>query len=142
VSRGRKVQRHACSVIGTQQYREMESSCASAPPARGSENIEAAGRARERETNASDPLTVPKARKGRETNVPCPRETESMGAREINVPEKETAAVRRDGEPLASAAMKRWQEGAAADRHQAAGGELLDPCHCWPRTQGARCETR
>ncbi len=47
---------------------------------------------------------------------------ESMGAREINVPEKETAAVRRDGEPLASAAMKRRQEEAAADRHQAAAG--------------------
>jgi hypothetical protein len=98
----------------------MESSCASAPLAREPENIEAAGKARERETNASDPLTVTKARKGRETNVPCPRETESMGAREINVPEKETAAVRRDGEPLASAAMNRRQEEAAADRHQAA----------------------
>jgi hypothetical protein len=48
---------------------------------------------------------------------------ESMGAREINVPEKETAAVRRDGEPLAGAAMKRRQEEAAADRHQAAAGE-------------------
>jgi hypothetical protein len=45
---------------------------------------------------------------------------ESMGAREINVPEKETATVRRDGEPLAGAAMKRRQEEAAADRHQAA----------------------
>jgi hypothetical protein len=106
-----------------QQYREMESSCASAPPAREPENIEAAGKARERETNASDPLAVPKAREGRETNVPCPRETENMGAREINVPEKETAAVRRDDEPLASAAMKRQQEEAAADRHQAAAGE-------------------
>ena len=85
-------------MVGTQQYREMESSCASAPPAREPENIEAAGKAREQETNASDPLTVPKARKGRETNAPCPRETESMGARETNVPEKETAAVKRDGE--------------------------------------------
>jgi hypothetical protein len=110
-------------VIGTRQYREMESSCASAPPAREPENIEAAGKARERETNASDLLMVPKARKGRETNVPCPRETESMGAREINVPEKETAAVRRDGEPLADAAMDRRQKEAAAYRHQAAAGE-------------------
>jgi hypothetical protein len=110
-------------VIGTQQYREVESNSASARPAREPENIEAAGKARERETNASDPLMVPKARKGRETNVPCPRETESMGAREINLPEKETAAVRRDGEPLASAAMERRQNEAAADRHQAAVGE-------------------
>jgi hypothetical protein len=122
VSRGRKVERHACSVIGTWQYREMESSCASAPPAREPENIEAARKAREQETNASDPLTAPKARKGRETNVPCPRKTESMGARETKVPEKETAAVRRDGEPLTSAAKKRQKE-AAADRHQAAAGE-------------------
>jgi hypothetical protein len=110
-------------VIGTRQYREMESSCASAPPAREPENIEAAGKARERETNASDPLTVPKARKGRETNVPCPREMESMGARETNVPEKETAAVRRDGEPLNSAAKERRQKEAAADGHPAAAGE-------------------
>jgi hypothetical protein len=48
---------------------------------------------------------------------------ESTGARDINVPEKETAAVRRDGEPLAGAAMKRRQEEEAADRHQAAAGE-------------------
>jgi hypothetical protein len=46
-----------------------------------------------------------------------------MGAREINVPEKETAAVRRDCEPLASAAMERRQKEAAANRHQAAAGE-------------------
>jgi hypothetical protein len=46
-----------------------------------------------------------------------------MGAREFNVPEKETAAVRRDGEPLASAAMEWRQKEAAADRHQAAAGE-------------------
>jgi hypothetical protein len=48
---------------------------------------------------------------------------ERTGAQETNVTEKETAAVRRDGEPLASAAMKRRQEEAAADRHQAAAGE-------------------
>jgi hypothetical protein len=137
-------------VIGTRQYREMESSCASALPAREPENVEAAGKARERETNASDPLTVPKVRQGRETNVPCPRETDSRGAWEINVPEKETAAVRRDKEPLACAAMERRQKEAAADRHQAAAGERppssaregIGPCHCRPRTQDARCETR
>ncbi len=94
----------------------MESICASAPPAREPENIKAAGK-------ASDPLTVPKVRKGRETNVPCPRETESMGAREINMPEKETAAMRRDGEALASAAIERRQKEGAANRHQATAGE-------------------
>jgi hypothetical protein len=101
----------------------MESSCASAPLARELENMEAARKAKERETNASDPLTIPKARKGRETNVPCQRETESMGAQETNVPEKETAAVRRDGEPLTSTAKGRQQKEATADRHQTAAGE-------------------
>ncbi len=84
----------------------------------------AAGKARERETNASDLLTAPEARKGRETNAPCPRETaQSMGAWEINMPERETAAVRRDGELLTSEVPERWQKEAAADRHQAAAGE-------------------
>jgi hypothetical protein len=46
-----------------------------------------------------------------------------MGAREINVPEKETATVRRDGEPLTSAAKERRKKEAAADRHQAAARE-------------------
>jgi hypothetical protein len=62
VSRGRK-ERHACSKIGARQY--MESNCASEPPAREPENIKAAGKARERETNASDPLTAPEARNQR-----------------------------------------------------------------------------
>ena len=105
-----------------------------ASPTKGVERVVAAREARERETKE-----------------PCPMETaESTGARDINVPEKETAAVRRDGEPLAGAAMKRRQEKAAADRHQAAAGERppssvregIDPCHCRPRTQDARCETR
>jgi hypothetical protein len=86
--------------------------------------VVAAKKVGERETNASGQLTAPEAAGRRETEEPCPMETtESMGAREINVPEKETAAVRRDGEPLAGAAMKRRQEEAATDRHQAAAGE-------------------
>ncbi len=86
-----------------------------ASPTKRAERVVAAEKAGERETNASGQLTAPEA---------CPMETaESMGAREINVPEEETAGVRRDGEPLASAAMKRRQEEAAADRHQAAAGE-------------------
>jgi hypothetical protein len=121
VSRGRK-ERHACSVIGTRQYRKMESSCAGTLPAREPENIEAAGKAGERETNASDPLAAPEATKGRETNATCPRETaKSTGTRETNVSEKETAAVRRDGEPLTSTAPERRQEETAVAEHQAAG---------------------
>ena len=96
----------------------------SASPADGAERVVVADEAGERETNASGQLTVPEAAERRETKEPCPMETaESMGAREINMPEKETAAVRRDGEPLAGAAMRRRQEEAAADRHQAAAGE-------------------
>ncbi len=122
MSRGRKEERHACNVR-TYSNEEMESSCASAPPAREPENIEAAGKARERETNASVPLTAPEARKGRETNAPCPRETKSMGAWETNMPERETAAMRRDGEPLTIALQERRQKEAAADRHLTAAGE-------------------
>ncbi len=43
MSRGRK-ERHACSVIGTRQSREMESSCAGAPLARDPENIDLPGK--------------------------------------------------------------------------------------------------
>jgi hypothetical protein len=101
-----------------------------APPTKGVERVVAAKEARERETNASGQLAVPEAAGRRETKEPCPMETaESMGAREFNVPEKETAAVRRDSEPLAGAAMERRQE-------------VLDPCHCRPRTQDVRCEAR
>ncbi len=102
----------------------MESSCASAPPAREPENIEAAGKAKERETNASDLFEAPQAVEERETNAPCQKETaENMGTRETNVSEKkkETAAARRDGEPLTSAAQEWQQEETTAPEHQAAG---------------------
>ncbi len=105
MSRGRKVKRHASNVIGMCSKGEMENSCASALPAREPENIEAT---RERETNASGPLAVPEVAGEQETNTPCSMETsEGMGARETNVPQERFAAVRRDGEPLASAAKKR-----------------------------------
>jgi hypothetical protein len=65
------MERHACSMIGTRQYREMESSCAGTPPARVPENIKAAGKARERETNASDPLAALEARKGGKPTHPA-----------------------------------------------------------------------
>jgi hypothetical protein len=48
--------------------------------------------------------------------VTCQGKTaESTGARDINVPEKETAAVRRDGEPLMNAAKRRRQTESETD---------------------------
>jgi hypothetical protein len=118
-------ERDACNLIGKCSNGEKESSCASTLPVRDPENIEAA---RRRETNASDPLAAPEAAGRRETNAPCPKETaKSTGAWETNVPEERSATVRRDGEPLASAAKKRRQKEAAADRHQAAAGGAT-PC--------------
>jgi hypothetical protein len=107
-----------------QQYGRMEDSSMNASQTKGVERVVAARETRERETNASGQLTAPEAAGRRETKEPCRMATaKSTGAQEINVPEKETAAVRRDGEPLAGAAMKRRQEEAAADRYQAAAGE-------------------
>jgi hypothetical protein len=124
VSSGRKVQRHACSVIGTRQYRRMESSSASASLAKGSEGVGAAGKAGERETNASEPLAAPEAAVRQETKEPCSMDTaKSMGARETNMPEERSPVVRRDGGPLANAAKRRRQKEAATDEQQAAAGE-------------------
>ncbi len=108
-------------MTGAEQYREMESSSARAPPARERVNIEAARKVVERETNASDPLMAPEARGERETNMPCPRETAmSMGAWETNMPERETAAIRREEEPLTSAAQERQQKETAAGNRRVA----------------------
>jgi hypothetical protein len=97
-------------MIGTQQYRRMESNSANVPTTKGSTDVETAGKTRERETNASSQLTAPEATGRRETKEPCPMETaESLGARETTVPEERSAAVRRDGEPLTSAAKRRRQ---------------------------------
>jgi hypothetical protein len=122
VSLGRKVQRHACSVIGTRQYRRMESSSASASLAKGSGCVEAAGKAEERETNASNLFKAPQAAEERETNAPCRRETaENRGTRETNVSEEETAVARRDGKPLTSAGQERRQGVLTAAEYLAAG---------------------
>ncbi len=48
---------------------------------------------------------------------------ESAGARDINVPEKETATVRRDGEPLKNAAKRRRQTETDAEEPQTDAGE-------------------
>jgi hypothetical protein len=93
-------------------------------PASRTERVVTADKAGERETNASERLTAPEAAGRRETKEPCPTETaESMGARETNVPEERSAAVRRDGEPLGSAANRRRQTEADAEKQQAAAGE-------------------
>jgi hypothetical protein len=112
-------------MIGARQYREMESRSASAPPAREPVNIEAVGRVAERETNASDPLLMAlEARGERETTAPCPRETAmSMQAWETKMLKIKTAAVRRDGELLTSAAQERQQEETGAEKLQVAAGE-------------------
>jgi hypothetical protein len=116
--------RHACSVTGTRQYRRMEGSCASPPLAKGPGNIKAAGKAGERETNASEPLTAPEVAGRRETKEPCSMETaKSLGARETNVPEERSAAVRRDREPLENAAKRRRQKEAATNEQQVAAGD-------------------
>ena len=96
----------------------------SASPADGAERVVVADEAGERETNASGQLTVPEAAERRETKEPCPMETaESMGARETNVPEERSAALRRDGEPLTSAAKRRRQTETDAEEQQADAGE-------------------
>jgi hypothetical protein len=119
VSRGWKVKRHACSVIGTRQYRRMESSCASAPLAREPENIRAAGKARSMKPTL---LTCSKhLRQLRGGKLSRKEMAENMGTRETNVSEKEIAAARRGGEPQTSAVQPRRQEAAIAAEHQAAG---------------------
>ncbi len=86
-----------------------------APLAKEAESVGAAEKAGERETSASGQLTGPEA---------CSVETaKSTGARETNVPEERSAAVRRDGEPLANAAKRRRQREAATDEQQVATGE-------------------
>ena len=80
-------------------------------------DIVAAGESGEREANASSRLTAPRAVEERETNVTCQGKTaESTGARDINVPEKETAAVRRDEGPLTIAGQQLRKEDPAASR--------------------------
>ncbi len=94
----------------------MDSSDASVSPAGEAGHTAVVGEAGERETNASSRLAAPEATGRRETKGPCPMDTaESTGARETTVPEERSAAVRRDGEPLTSAAKRRRQTEAEAD---------------------------
>jgi hypothetical protein len=96
----------------------------SASPAREAGRVAVTGEAGERETNASGQLAAPEATGRRETKEPCPMETaESTGARETNVPEERSAALRRDGEPLTSAAKRRRQTDTGAEEQQVDVGE-------------------
>jgi hypothetical protein len=88
-------------MIGAHEYRRMESSSASAPPARELETIKAAGRVTKQETKASDPLVVPELRRERETNAPSPREMSiSKGAWETNMLERERLPLSGETEGL------------------------------------------
>ena len=53
----------------------MESNSANVPLTEGSTDVEAAGKTRERETNAPNLFKAPQAAEERETNAPCLRET-------------------------------------------------------------------
>ncbi len=71
----------------------------------------------ERETNVPNQFRAPRAVEERETNATCQGKTaENTGAWEINVPEKETAAVRRDGDPLTIADQQLRKGDSAASR--------------------------
>ncbi len=95
-----------------------------ASPAKEVERVEIAKETGERETNASGQLTAPEAAGRRETKEPCSVETaKSTGARETNVSEERSAAVRRDGEPLANAAKRKRQREAATDERPVTTGE-------------------
>ncbi len=88
----------------------MESSEASLSPAGEAGHVTVEGGPGERETNAFSQLMAPEATGRRETKEPCRMETaESTGARETTVSEERSAAVRRDREPLTSAAKRRRQ---------------------------------
>jgi len=105
--------RHACSVVGTRQLQRMDasqSSGASAPPAE--ERAAAGGNLVEGDPSVSSrtPQASVQAAQSIARGDSQLSEAESTGARDINVPEKETAAMRRDGEPLTYAAKRQFFE--------------------------------
>ena len=62
---------HACSVVGTQQYRKMENDSANILKGEEPRDIVAARENGERETNAPNQLKAPRAVEERETSVTC-----------------------------------------------------------------------
>ncbi|MFN9908172.1 MAG: hypothetical protein ACK56F_18915 [bacterium] len=73
-------------MIGTRQYRRMENNGTNILKDKESMDIVAAGKIRERETNAPDQFKAPRAAEEREANAPCQRETaENMGTQETNM---------------------------------------------------------
>ncbi len=108
-------------MIGTRQFQEMDasqSSGASAPPAEkraaaGGNLVEGDPSVSSRTPQASVQTAQSIAEGDNQLS-----EAESTGARDINVPEKETAAVRRDGEPLTNAAKRRRQTESETDAEE------------------------
>ena len=99
-------------MIGTRQFQEMDasqSSGASAPPAE--KRAAAGGNLVEGDPSVSSrtPQASVQAAQSIAEGDNQLSEAESTGARDINMPEKETAAVRRDGEPLTNTAKRRRQ---------------------------------
>ena len=95
----------------------MESNSADVPSTKGSTGVEATGKTGERETNAPNLFKAPQVAEERETNAPCPRETaKNTGTQETNVSEKDAAAARRDGGPMAIAEQQQRQEVAAVSK--------------------------
>jgi hypothetical protein len=104
-------------VVGTQQFKEMENDSVNIPKGEEPMDIVAAGERGEREVNASSQLMAPRAVEERETNVTCQgKVAESTGAQDIDVPEEETAAVRRDKGPLTIANQQLRKGDPAASR--------------------------
>ena len=108
-------------MIGTRQFQEMDasqSSGASAPPAE--ERAAAGGNLVEGDPSVSSrtPQASVQAAQSIARGDNQLSEAESTGARDINVPEKETAAVRRDGEPLMNAAKRRRQTESETDAEE------------------------
>jgi hypothetical protein len=100
----------------------MENNSTNVLQTEGSADIETAGKTRERETNAPGLFKTPRAAEEREANAPCQRDiAKSMGTRETNVSEKETAAARRDGGPptIADQQLRREDSGASRPTSQA-----------------------
>ncbi len=95
----------------------MENDSANILKSKEPRDIVTAGESGERETNAPNQFKAPRAVEERETNVTCRGKTaEDTGAREINVSEKKTAAVRRDGGPLTIADPQLRKGNSAASR--------------------------
>jgi hypothetical protein len=103
-------------VVGMRQYRRMESSCAGAPLAREPGNVEAAGKAEKRETNASDLRHLRQPRGRKLTHPAKGRRLRTWGH---GKPTCRRSRLPPQGEPQTSVVRPRQQEVAIAAKHQA-----------------------